>query len=489
MATHPIDSTADPMDAATRDRGRAILARLERLNVWSLSYLFIGVIGLGFLFTYYDIFVINVSFIQTCTQIKGGCTPENALNALRLPLVLNLAGYMVGGLVLSSLSDRFGRREMLMITMIITGLGSLYNALGPGYVNFNIARIITGIGIGADLAIVNTYINEVAPRRGRARYMSVIFTLSAVGAALGIWLGLILTTGAEHWPLGLPFALAGENFDYGWRVMYGIGALLAVVAVLLRFELPESPRWLINRRRLDDAEHVVAGMEHKAARHGTLDEPDPAAIPVDQVGAQRAPYRELFVDRRYLRRMLLLLAVYLIGYVTVYAYAAGFTSVLTGLSYPPPEAGLITALGVAGFIAQGFVNVYFVERLDRRLWMPLCALITLVGAVILAEAGTNFGIAILGSILIFFGFNGWFPAVFTLTAESFPTRARATGFAVADSVGHIGGGIGILIIAPALPHLSTLTALMYITGFLVVASLLVQFAPQTRSRPLHEISP
>ncbi|MDQ6740430.1 MAG: MFS transporter, partial [Actinomycetota bacterium] len=143
--------------------GQMIVARLERLDVWSLSYLFIGIIGLGFLFTFYDIFDINVSFIQTCIALRPGCTPENALDALPLPVVLNLAGYVVGTLILSPIADKIGRRNMLLITMLITGLGSLYNALAPGYVNFNVARIITGMGIGADLAIVNTYINEVAP--------------------------------------------------------------------------------------------------------------------------------------------------------------------------------------------------------------------------------------------------------------------------------------------------------------------------------------
>src|SRR6185312_15657774 len=66
---------------------RLIAARVERLHVWSLSPAFIAIIGLGFLFTFYDIFDINVSFIQTCVQIHPGCTPETALGALPLPVV------------------------------------------------------------------------------------------------------------------------------------------------------------------------------------------------------------------------------------------------------------------------------------------------------------------------------------------------------------------------------------------------------------------
>ena len=78
----------------------------------------------------------------------------------------------------------------------------MLTAVVDNYAWFVVARTITGIGIGADLAIVNTYINEMAPRQGRARYTALIFLFSALGAVLGIWLGLWLTTPATPLPLG-----------------------------------------------------------------------------------------------------------------------------------------------------------------------------------------------------------------------------------------------------------------------------------------------
>jgi len=191
----------------------------------------------------------------------------------------------------------------------------------------------------------------------------------------------------------------------------------------------------------------------------------------------------------YRRRILLLFLLWFIGYITVYSYAAGFTSVLASLGYPPPEAGVIASVGTLGFVAEAVVMSFLVERLERRHWLPISAALTLLGALLVAEAGTSINISFLGAMLIFAGFNVWISPTYAMTAESFPTRARTTGFALVDGVGHIGGGVGVLVIAPILPHLSVLGALMLISSFLVVASALAQLTTHTRGRALDQISP
>ena len=472
-----------------------IIARLDRINVWSLSYLFIGIIGVGFLFTFYDIFDINVSFIQSCTQLRAGCTPANAGDAFTPVLLLNLAGYGVGTLILSPIADRIGRRRMLVITLAITGLASLYNALAPDYASFVAARTLTGIGIGADLAIVNAYISEVAPRNGRAKYTATIFVFSGIGGFLGGALGLLLTTPAAPWPDGLPFALGDAHFaGSGWRWMYGIGALLALLGLLLRYELPESPRWLLTRGRIADADKVVTAMEQRAARKGPLPEPDPVPH-VPTVPTVALPYRTLFTDPRYLRRIALLLSMWLFGYATVYGFTSGFTVVIDGLTtngkpvYHPATAGLITAVGGLGAIAAALVAMRVTERLDRRWWLPIGSVCSAIGCVLIGLLGSHLYLAFLGSAVIFFGFNIWIAPVYAVSTESFPTRARGTGFALVDGVGHLGGALAVLVVVPNLEHLSPLGAFLLIAAFQAVAAILVRFAPKTRDQPLDQLSP
>lgn len=472
--------------ASTGAGGASIIARQDRIPIWSLPYLYIGIIGVGFLFTFFDIFDINVSFIQTCSQIVPACTPRSAAPLEGLPVLLNLVGYVVGALVLSPLADRYGRREMLLVTMILTGLGSLYTALVNDYTNFVIARVITGVGVGADLAIVNTYINELAPVNARAKYTSFIFIMSSLGAVLGIWLGLYLTTPPTAFPLGLPFATGLES---GWRIMYGIGALLALVGVLMRFQLPESPRWLITRGRLEDAESVVAKMEEQASRR--LPELPPAGPAIEvQRGPSQLPYTEIFTNSLYLRRTVLLLVVWFISYITVYSIAAGLTVILTSLKYEPPEAGLVVAFGTFGFVLTAICAFYVSERLERKLWLPIAAVLTLIGGILIAVAGAgNFAVAAIGSIILFFGFNLWVPMTYTWSTENYPTRARATGFALVDGIGHLGGGVGLLIIAPLIPTLGALYTFLIIGGCLVVAAIIAQFGTATQHKRLDEVSP
>lgn len=483
-------NTAFPLAGTGTSRSAAaVIARQDRIPIWSLSYLFIGIIGLGFLFTFFDIFDINVSFIQTCIALVQGCSPVSAANYLGLPLLLNLSGYVVGALILSPLADRFGRRDILLVTLLITGIGSLYNAFVGDYANFIIARVITGIGVGADLALVATYISEVAPNNGRAKYTGLIFIMSSLGSFLGIWLGLLLTTPATPFPLGLPFAVAGPSFETGWRWMYATGALLALVGIILRFQLPESPRWLITRGRVAEAEQIVASMEQRAQRRLPELPPVGEELPL-QSGERNATYLEILSNPTYLRRTVILLLMWFVSFITVYGIGAGLTTVLAGLNYPPPEAGLIAAVGTFGFIAVAVFSYAFGEALERKYWLPIAAVLTIVGGLIIALSGTgNFAGAAIGSIILFIGFNLFVPMCWAWSAENYPTRARTSGFALVDGIGHIGGGVGLLVIAPLIPTLGAVGTFLLLGGFLVVASVIAQFGTSTRSKRLDEVSP
>ncbi|MDG6987759.1 MAG: MFS transporter [Nitrososphaerota archaeon] len=485
---------------STEESGGQIIARLDRIPIWALSYLFIGIIGIGYIFTFFDIFNINASWIQTCfgLNVGGNCAPlgppgtaafataiKNAANYEGPAVLVNLIGYVVGALALSPLSDRIGRRNMLLITLMITGLGSLYNAFVSDYYNFIAARFITGVGIGADLAIVNTYINEAAPKSGRARYTSLLFVLAGIGVFSAIWTAVFLTTPSAPFPYGIPWAI---NLAGGWRWMYGLGAILALFGILMRLGVPESPRWLISKGRISQADAIVADMERRATESvGTLP-PIPQVISVP-TQTKAAPFSEIFSNTLYRNRTILLFVIWFLGYMTVYTVAAGATVVLAAIGFAFPENNVIVAVGIIGFVIAGVLAAFLGDKMERKKWLPISAAITLVGALLVGSGTTEFTTAVTGITLIFIGMDFWVPITYAWVSESFPTRARATGFALADGGGHLGGGVGLIITAALVTTLPVMGVMLTIAGFQIASALIAQIGPKTANKRLDEVSP
>ena len=466
-----------------------LIGRLDRLPRRAVRYAVTGIIGLGLFVVFFCNFDINVSFIQTCGDIKPGCTPENAASSETLPVCLYLVGYMLGCLGLAPLSDRLGRKRLVLGVLAFAVVGSALTAASGSYGLFVVARAITGVAMGGLLAVGNTYIGELAPPSARARYTAITFVLCTLGAMFGIGLGLILTTESASFPNGLPFAVAGPDFASGWRWMYAFAAIVGIAAMIGATRLPESPRWLLEHERIDEAEQVVVQLEERARRGGELPEPAAAPEPLPEHEATSEAYRELFSDQRYRRRTLVLVLMWFFGYATVFSYSTSSTSILTGLHFSPPVAGMISAVGGIGFFVQGLFSARWSESIDRHLWLPIGAAMTLVGGIIVAVLGDQIGWAFAGSFIIFFGFNVWVPPTFALSAESFPTRIRSAGFGLVDGLGVVGGGVGVLVVAPLVPHLDALPALVLIAGFLVVAAVIAQLAPRTRNEALEVLSP
>ncbi|MCL5067880.1 MAG: MFS transporter, partial [Thaumarchaeota archaeon] len=137
---------------------------------------------------------------------------------------------------------------------------------------------------------------------------------------------------------------------------------------------------------------------------------------------------------------------------------------------------------------------FFGDKMERKLWAPVGAVITTVGAISIGFFGLgNFALATLGAFLIFVGIDIWVPITYAWSAESFPTRARATGFALADGVGHLGGGIGLIAVAAVtsllLPVFGTIGIFLVVALFQAISAALAQMGPKTANRRFDEVSP
>ena len=162
-----------------------------------------------------------------------------------------LAGAVLGAVFFGWLTDRLGRRKLFFITLTVYLLATAATAASWNIASFALFRFVTGAGIGGEYAAINSTIQELIPARVRGWSDLVINGSFWVGAAAGALGSLMLLN---------PTVI---NPEIGWRIAFLIGATLALVIFFMRLWLPESPRWLITHGRVQEAQRVIEGIEHR----------------------------------------------------------------------------------------------------------------------------------------------------------------------------------------------------------------------------------
>lgn len=244
-------SRPDAADALTSD----IPGRLDRLP-WSRWHWRV-VIALGIAWVLDGLEVTLVGSIGSVLE-----RPDTlALTAAQVGAAgsLYIGGAVVGALLFGRLADRLGRKRLFIATLVVYAAATLATALSPGFAFFAACRFFTGLGIGGEYAAINSAIDELVPARVRGRVNLAINGSFWIGAALGAGLSLVLLDPRVIGPVA------------GWRVGFGLGAVLALAILLVRRDVPESPRWLAAHGRGDEAERILARIEAEVqAEHGAL---------------------------------------------------------------------------------------------------------------------------------------------------------------------------------------------------------------------------
>ena len=212
--------------------------RLDRLP-WSRFHVLV-VLGLGITWILDGLEVTIVGSLGPALQ-----SPDTLrLSSSNLGAIASfyVAGAVTGAIIFGWITDRFGRRLVFYVTLIIYLSGVLLSAIAWDFWSFALFRLLTGLGIGGEYAAVNSAIDELIPAKYRGRVDLIVNGSFWLGAALG----------ALATPLLLDQRIFAANI--GWRVGFGIGGVLGTAILLLRGFVPESPRWLVTHCRSDVAE-------------------------------------------------------------------------------------------------------------------------------------------------------------------------------------------------------------------------------------------
>ena len=330
-----------PPSSTDRPRGDAahideLNARIDRLPAFPLPTAARVVLALLYFFAFYDITVIGVTLPTIAAHF------DLTTSQLGYPVTANLAGYVVGAYVLSTVADYVGRRRALVMTLSVLTVGALLTAFLWNVVSLAVFRLVVGVGTGALISLGATYAVEVMPARMRGRLSQVNMFWAGLGLALAPW-------------IGIPLVGVG---DLGWRILLALGALAALPIVLIG-TLPESPRWLASAGRGQDAEKVVQEMEARVlARTGETALPPLPRLEASEVTESGFPTR-LLLRKPYASRLLVVLIFWIMWYLSTYAALGYESTFLAKMGVSEPNSLLFTAIGDAAF-PIGALLVYLI---------------------------------------------------------------------------------------------------------------------------------
>ena len=405
-------------DAAARTSS-PLSERLDRLPFTRRHLRVLTGSGLGWALDAMDVGLI--SFVIAALAAQWSLEPSQTAWIASIGFVGMAIGASVGGL----LADRFGRRQVFAVTLLVYGLATGASALVGGLAALLILRFLVGLGLGAELPVASTYVSEFAPARMRGRLIVILEAFWAIGWTAAALIGFLVIPGS----------------DDGWRWAFALGAIPAAYALVVRWGLPESARWLARRGRHAEADAVVrsferaAGVEEPAIGDLRADEAPPAAQSTGQrLAALWAP--EFRVRTACL---------WLVWFCVNFSYYGAFIwipSILVSQGYDLVRSFGFTLIITLAQLPGYAVAAWLIEVWGRRLTLSVFLAGSAAAAIFFGTASAESVVIGAGMAMSFFNLGAW-GALYAVTPEMYPTSLRATGSGWAAGAGRIAS-----IIAP-----------------------------------------
>lgn len=451
-----------------------IVARLDRVPTTKFHLKLASYLGVGTFFDGFDALSLAV-VLPLVVQAFGISFAEAGL--------IISAGYLgqfIGAIAIGFLSDRLGRRPAFVICLAVFGLLSLGCALAWSAQSLLVFRLLQGLGLGAEVPVAATLMNEYLGRRSRGR--------------IGVIYQSTFTWGFFIAPLVALILVQSFGPQLAWRILLGLGALPFLVAVWAWFALPESARWLASKGRTDEATKYVSQIEQQAiARGNILPEPDVANTAVSASADFRI--REFF-SGTYGKRSVMLGVVWFSSFFVVYGFTVWLPSMYVSIGGLAQSGSLVLTL-ISGGV--GLVTVYLVawmiERLGRKrlllAGLGIGVIGGLIGVIMVGFLGqTSWPFLFAAGLLITFGMTIPSSILYLYTGELYPTRMRGFATSTASSLNRVASIISPFIIGSLLTVAGGAAAIFgVLAGGALVAFLAVAIGGiETKGKRLEEIS-
>jgi MFS transporter, putative metabolite:H+ symporter len=455
-------------DVHARPTAAGLIGRLERLPTVRIHVLARVLVGSA---TFFDAFTsLAIAFALPELIREWNLTPSYAATIISAGYV----GQFAGALFFGWLAERVGRLRSLTFCVAIYSVMNVACVFAGNYQALILFRFIQGVGVGGEVPVAGTYINEFAGARHRGRFFLLYEMLFSIGL---LFCGIF---GSVFVPL------------FGWRVMFIMGTLPVLLIAPLRILLPESPRWLISKGRLAAADAAISRMEASIERRGVALAP-PVAI--DSLSAASTAvvgrWSELF-SPFYRRRTFMLWALWFSAYLINNGMVTWMPSLYRSMFDLPLRTSLVYGFvpNVTGVIAS-FAVAVFIDTTGRRRWYIYAFSLAAILLLTLQILGANSALEVLiFTSCIYATIQTITLSLYLYTGELYPTRIRAIGCGCGSACLRLGSAISPQIVGFIVSGYGISWVFMFFAAAaLLGAGVTSFFAIETKGKVLEELSP
>ncbi|MEW9527362.1 MFS transporter [Microbispora sp. NPDC049125] len=439
-----------------------IPARLDRLP-WARWHWMV-LIGLG------TVWILDGLEVTIVGVIGPRITdPDSGLgltdSQVGLAAGIYVAGACLGALLFGHLTDRFGRKKLFLVTLAVYLVATVATAFSHEAWYFFLCRFFTGAGVGGEYAAINSAIDELIPARVRGTVDLVVNGSFWLGTAIGALVAIPALNGDLVSP------------DLGWRLLFGLGAILGIGILLVRRMVPESPRWLFIHGREREAEEIVSGIEREV-REETGKDLEPASGEIRITQRDHTPLGEVATTllRRYPKRTVVGLALF-IGQAFLYNSIYFTYALVLSTFFKVPDGTTpwyLIPIAIGNFLGPVLLGRFF-DTIGRRVLIAGCY--ALSGVLLLGTAALfNAGVLSAGTLtacwmVVFFFASAGASSAYLTVSEIFPMETRALAIALFYAVGTgLGGIIGPVLFGRLV---ESETASNVAIGYVIGAALMI----------------
>ena len=414
---------------------------IDSFGINGHTWLMFVLLGLANIFDGYDFMIVNST--NTYLAPSFGLTSAAEIGSLT---TWGLLGMVLGGAVGGAMSDRIGRKKMLIIAVIFYGLFTLPQAFSNSLAIFAVWRLIAGFGVGSCIPIVTTCFSETIPSKNRGVFVTFGMAFMVAGWVLaGLVAAPICTANTSLFGDFLTNSqitvASGATYFENWRICYLIGALPIIYGIILIFAMHETPQWYATNGQKEKAVAALEAIAHQ--HHDQNAKYDPNLLIVPPKPANVGP--NVLFSKKYIVATAAIWCTYFVGQFCVYGMNAWIPTWFQNMGYTAGQSvNLQTWNNVAAILSNITVG-YVSDRIGRKKnlagsWIACIVAIVLCSVFITYDPAQS-KMVLYVALMLLFGFclNYAITAVQPLMPESYPTAIRNTGVAWCQAFARFGG--------------------------------------------------